>query len=358
MTSTANPSPEFWTARRVLVTGHTGFVGTWLSTWLMELGAELHGISRGHEPDAGLFRRTGLGAALPSVSADVGDRSSVGEAVRTIAPEVVLHLAGQPLEPAALRDPLGTYRTNVMGTVNLLDAVRQVDTVRVLIVVTTDRCYEPRDEDWPYREVEPLGGRTPYASSKACMELVTRAFGRSFFDPGGPMVATARTSNLVGGGDWTEGRLVPDLLRGAQDGNVVRLLHPGSRRAWQHVLDPVRGYLLLAERLWEDRTLPDCWNFGPDEYDVRSAGWVADRLAAHWGDGLRWEAEANPPPDTSGLLRLDSARAKRRLGWGVRWHVDRALKAVVDFQRRAADARGDLGRTLRSQIADHQASGR
>lgn len=339
----------------MLVTGHSGFKGSWLSLWLQEMGAQVSGISRGMLRSESLHARARVGEGMAEHMVDVTDRKALAHAIAAVAPEVVFHLAAQALEGPSFDDPLRTYRTNVIGAVNVLDAVRTTPSVGAAVVVTSDRAYEPHGEDWPYRENEPLGGATPYSSSKGSMELIAASYRRSYWLADGPRLATARTGNVIGGGDWTEGRLVPDLLRGTVEGKPVELRHPDALRPWLHVLDPLCGYLLLAERLWDDRGIASSWNFSPGEVDIRAVGWVADRLAELWGEGLSWHAQPNAPPDTAPLFRLDSSRARRLLGWVTRSDIDDTMRAIIDFHRREQDG-ADLHGLMSSQIDEFVAS--
>jgi CDP-glucose 4,6-dehydratase len=323
--------PQFWAGRRVLLTGHTGFKGAWLSLWLQELGSEVAGLSRSAPAPGGFFDAAGVGEGMTSVRGDLLDPGAVARAVADHEPEVVVHLAGQPLVRTALADPAGTFAANVLGVTHLLDAIRATPSVRAVLCVTTDKVYAPPTSVWPHRETDPLGGHDPYTASKACAELVVDAYRRSFFAAGGPHVATARTSNLVGGGDRGHGRLVPDLLRAVVAGEPMRLRNPAAQRPWLHVLDALHGYLLLLERLWDDPGAARAWNFGPD--DVHSVGWVAGRIAELWGDGAGWTAQGTPDPVEAPHVRLDTALARTHLAWRPRWDLDTALESVVEHAR-------------------------
>ncbi|HEX8646147.1 MAG TPA: CDP-glucose 4,6-dehydratase [Thermoleophilaceae bacterium] len=332
--------PAFWRGRRVLVTGHTGFKGSWLSLWLQELGAEVSGYGLEPPTEPSLFEAARVGEGMASAIGDVRDRAAVAEAVRVAEPDVLLHLAAQPLVRESFADPVGTYEVNVSGTANVLDAAVCAG-VRAVVVVTSDKCYAPRAE--PCREGDPLGGSDPYSSSKACAELVAAAWRESFGRDGGPAIATVRAGNVIGGGDWAADRLVPDAIRAALDGRPLLVRNPEAIRPWQHVLNPLSGYLEVAQRLGEEPEAAAAWNFGPapgDELPVRE---VADRLAGLWGEGLEWRAEGDGGPPETAVLRLDSAKARERLGWQPRWHLDDALSATVDWFRAwaaGADARG------------------
>jgi CDP-glucose 4,6-dehydratase len=316
----------------VLVTGNSGFKGAWLSLWLQLLGADLTGFSRGAPTDPSLFAAAGLGRETRNIEGDVRDRDGLKRALATARPEVVIHMAAQPLVRRSFAEPRLTFETNVMGTVNLLDAVRQTPEVRVVVNVTTDKCYENREWEWSYREDEPLGGHDPYSSSKACAELVTSAFRRSFFaGDGDARLATARAGNVIGGGDWAADRLVPDAIRAALAGEEVHLRNPNSIRPWQHVLNPLSGYLILAQALWEGGEHACAWNFGPPEEDARPARWIVERLGERWPGGLRWVADAGPHPHEAGYLKLDSSRARGRLGWRPLVSLEDAVASVADW---------------------------
>ncbi len=336
MTDSSSPSPAFWAGRRVLVTGHSGFKGAWACRWLLELGAEVWGASRTGGAPGGLFRRAGLAGHVTGLELELADGEAVAAAVGQARPEVVLHLGAQAIESVARRDPRATFETNVLGLANLLDAVRAAPETRAVTVVTTDRVYAPRPTEGVYREEDALGGQTPYGASKAAAELVVAAYRDLLGADGGARVATARTSNVIGGGDDARNRLVPDLLRGAIEGHRVRVGSPDARRCWQHVADPLRGYLRLAERLWERADTPGSFNFGPRPEDVRTVGWVAGRLAELWGPQLDWYAAAQTPACQADLFALNTTRARELLGWTTTMDVDAALRAVVAFARREA----------------------
>ena len=348
-------NPGFWRGKRVLITGHSGFKGSWLSLWLQRLGAEVCGLSRGLPTEPALFERARVGEGMTSIMGDILDRDSVASAVARCRPEIVIHLAAQPIVRASFEDPIGTYATNIMGTAHVLDAVRLAGGVRVVINVTTDKVYENREWEWGYREDEALGGHDPYASSKACSEVITIAYRRSFFADGETRLATARAGNVIGGGDWARDRLVPDLLRGAASGEPVRIRNPHAIRPWQHVLNPLDGYLTVAERLWDDPAHAHGWNFGPESIDDKPVGWIADRMAQLLGDALRWEHDAGQHAHEATYLRLDSSLAWARLGWAARWDLEAALSSIVDFFR-AEQAGDDLRELMLGQIAAFEAA--
>jgi CDP-glucose 4,6-dehydratase len=327
--------PAFWAGRRVLLTGHTGFKGAWLSLWLQVLGAQVTGFSDGVPTDPSLYELARAGEAMEDVEGDVRDGRAVAAALAAADPEIVIHMAAQSLVRRSFAEPRETYETNVMGTVNVLDAVRSAPgRVRVIVNVTSDKCYENREWEWGYREGEPMGGHDPYSSSKGAAELVTTAFRRSFFShPAGPRLASARAGNVIGGGDWGEDRLVPDIMRAALAGEEVRIRNPNSIRPWQHVLNPLSGYLVLAQAVWEAPENAEGWNFGPPEQDARPVGWLVERLGELWPGELRSSIDEGPNPHEARYLKLDSSRARGRLGWRPLLGLEEALGATVDWYR-------------------------
>jgi len=342
-------SPGHWAGRRVLVTGHSGFKGAWLSLWLQGLGAEVVGLSRGVPTQPALSTLVGLGDGMTTVEADLLDRAAVAAAVAEHRPEVVFHLAAQPIVRASFEDPVGTFATNLLGTVHVLDAVRLAGDARVVVAVTTDKVYANREWAWGYREDDTLGGHDPYAASKAAAELATASYRASFLEGAGTRVATVRSGNVIGGGDWAADRLVPDLLRGALSGEPVGIRDPRAIRPWQHVLNPLDGYLRLAERLWDEPALARAFNFGPDPADARTVGWIADRLAELWGPGLTWRSDHGEHVHETRALRLDSSLAEAELGWRPTWGLDEALRRIVAFAR-AEQEGGDLREVALEQI--------
>ena len=344
-------SKSFWAGRRVLVTGHTGFKGAWLSLWLQALGAEVAGLSLGRPSEPALYDLARVGEGMRSIEGDVRDPQVVARALEETRPEVVLHLAAQPIVRRSYGDPVGTYATNVMGTVHVLEAARLTPGVRVVVNVTSDKCYANREWTWGYREYEPMGGQDPYSSSKGCSELVTAAYRESFFaDPDGPRVASARAGNVVGGGDWGEDRLIPDLVRAALAGEPAVVRNPGSIRPWQHVLNPLSGYLALAERLWADPEAAEGWNFGPDEADAWPVSRIAARLAELWGGKFAWTCEdSGKAVHEATYLKLDSSKARSALGWRASWDLDAGLRAIVDWYA-AYGAEADMRETTLGQI--------
>jgi CDP-glucose 4,6-dehydratase len=350
--------PAFWRERSVLLTGHTGFKGAWLALWLQSLGARMTGFSNGVPTDPSLYELARVGEGMQSIEGDIRDHDAIAAAVTQAAPEIVIHMAAQSLVRRSFAEPRETYETNVMGTVNLLDAVRLAgDSVRVVVNVTSDKCYENREWEWGYREDEPMGGHDPYSSSKGCAELVTSAFRDSFFsDPDGVRLASARAGNVIGGGDWGEDRLVPDIMRAALAGEEARIRNPNSIRPWQHVLNPLSGYLVLAQALWDSPEHAYGWNFGPPEQDARPVGWIVERARELWPRELRSLLDDGPHPHEARYLKLDSSRARTRLGWRPLLGLDTALEATVEWYsalREGADMRAvTVGQIEAFQYAD------
>jgi CDP-glucose 4,6-dehydratase len=347
-------SSSFWSNKRVLVTGHTGFKGGWLSIWLQRLGADVAGFALPPATDPSLFTLAQVADGIRSVSGDVRDLNAVSALVDDFRPEIIIHMAAQALVRPSYADPVETYGTNVLGTVNVLEAARNSDTVRAVVNVTTDKCYENLEREEGYREDEPLGGHDPYSSSKGCAELVTASYRRSF----SLAVASARAGNVIGGGDWAEDRLLPDMMRSFMSNDIVSIRNPASTRPWQHVLEPLHGYLLLAERLYENAPeFAEAWNFGPDDHDAKPVEWLADRVVTLWGDSASWSNTADSQqPHEAGFLRLNCDKAKGRLGWKPRMNIDQALSWTVDWYR--CFQRGEDVRAMTEQQISNYENGK
>ena len=330
-----SPNRAFWSGKRVLVTGHTGFKGSWLCLWLQSLNAKVFGLALPPATAPALFSVARVGEGMTSFSGDIRDYKTVHSAMQKAQPEIVIHMAAQPLVRHSYQEPIETYATNVMGTVHVLEAARQVGTVQALVNVTTDKCYENKEWVWGYREDEPMGGHDPYSSSKGCSELITSAYRRSFYDSAGVALATARAGNVIGGGDWAEDRLIPDILRAFEKKQLVVIRHPQAIRPWQHVLEPLSGYLRLAEKLYKNgRTYSGPWNFGPDDHDAKSVQWVAEQLIGKWGASVSWGKDPNTNHHEANCLKLDISKAKSLLGWTPQWSLQNALDNIVSWHKR------------------------
>ena len=359
MESVAAVNRQFWRGRRVFLTGHTGFKGSWLALWLADMGAQVTGYALTPPTSPSLFEVAGIADMVKSITGDVRDAAQLSAALRQAAPEVVLHLAAQPLVLESYRDPVGTYAANVMGTVHLLEAVRHCPGVKAVVNVTTDKCYDNKEWVWGYRESEPMGGYDPYSSSKGCSELVTSAYRNSFFSPAayakhGVAVATARAGNVFGGGDWAADRLAPDILRAFLAGNPASLRNPNSIRPWQHVLEPLGAYLLLAEKLFsEGAVYAEGWNFGPREEDARPVEWIARTMCEQWGESAAYAVQPVEQPHEANYLKLDCSKAAARLGWRPRWDLRQGLLRTVAWTKAYRDG-ADMRQVSLGQIHDFE----
>ena len=332
--------PEFWRGRRVFVTGHTGFKGSWLCLWLQELGAEVTGYALAPSTQPNMFELCNVADGMTSVLGDIRDHPHLQRTMAEAKPEVVFHMAAQPLVRASYQKPAETFHINVMGAVHLLEAVRQTKGVRSLVVITSDKCYENREWFWSYREKSSLGGADPYSSSKACVELVFSAYRKSFFNPDqyqehGLALATVRAGNVIGGGDWSADRLVPDILHSLMANKPVEIRSPHAIRPWQHVLEPLHGYLSVAEHLYDDG-LPFCgnWNFGPFETSEKTVSWVVNHLYNCWGTDMKWHHDTRRHPHENTYLKLDSSKARTLLGWTPELNLETTLEWIVEWTRR------------------------
>ena len=326
-----------------------------MSLWLSELGAEVTGFSLDVPTKPSFFEVARVAGRVHDRCGDVRNAHDILAAMQLAAPEIVIHMAAQSLVRESYVSPVATYATNVMGTVHMLEAVRQVPSIPAVVVVTSDKCYENREWSRGYRESDPMGGRDPYSSSKGCQEIVTSAMRASFFGPGngGAAVASARAGNVIGGGDWAADRLVPDAMRAFSQGKPLEIRNPGAIRPWQHVLEPLSGYLLLAERLYsEGSRWAEGWNFGPLDEDAKSVEYVVENLSRRWGDGASWIAPPEKHPHEAGLLKLDCSKARTELGWGPKWRLERTLDAVIDWHR-AFSGGADMQSFSLQQIKDY-----
>lgn len=350
------PNRSFWQHRRVFLTGHTGFKGSWLSLWLDALGADVTGYALEPPTRPSLYELAGVaGAVRSSICADIRDFPRLKSAIAECRPDVVVHMAAQSVVHRGYKDPIETYSSNVMGTVHLLEALRQLGQPCVVVNVTSDKCYENKEWDWGYRENDPMGGHDPYSNSKACAELVTSSFRDSYFrmeEPEGTRiaVASARAGNVIGGGDWTSDQLIPDIMRAFLSGKPCLIRSPSAIRPWQFVLEPLRGYLLLAERLAEDASrYSSSWNFGPAEADVMPVSWIADELARLWSHGASWCQDEGNHPREARYLKLDISKTRACLDWHPVLPLNLALSRIVEWYR-AYHAGDDLRRHTRTQI--------
>jgi CDP-glucose 4,6-dehydratase len=326
------PDRAFWQSKNVFITGHTGFKGCWLSIWLDLLGANVTGFSLSPVTDPNIFDLTSMSSRVVNVIGDIRDIDFLRSTVVKASPEIVFHLAAQPLVRESYSDPAGTYATNVLGTVHLFEAVRATPSVRAIVNVTSDKCYENNEWVWGYRESDPLGGYDPYSNSKACSELVSNAYRQSFFQTCSIALATARAGNVIGGGDWSNGRLVPDMLKASGTNEPLLIRSPHAVRPWQHVLEPLAGYLLLAERLFNNGLVhAGPWNFGPTEDGMKTVGWIVEELSHRLQRPVNWRAEPSSGFHEAGLLQLDSSKAKQNLGWKPRWSLTTALDYLIDW---------------------------
>jgi CDP-glucose 4,6-dehydratase len=352
---------DFWRGKRIFMTGHTGFKGSWLSLWLQQLGANVTGYALDPPTAPSLFEVAKVGEGMRSIIADIRDAETLAKAMREARPDIVIHMAAQPLVRYSYQAPVETYATNVMGTVHLLEAVRQTDTVRAVVNVTSDKCYENKEWPWGYRENEPMGGYDPYSNSKGCAELVTAAYRNSYFNAAkhsehGVAVASGRAGNVIGGGDWAADRLIPDMLRAIEAGQPVNIRNPHAIRPWQHALEPLSGYLTLAEKLYTDgAAYAEGWNFGPADEDARSVQWIVERLIQSWSGGASWQRDSNPQVHEAHYLKLDCSKARARLGWHPGWHLEQALKSIVAWHKAYLD-HTDMKPFTLAQISQYEST--
>lgn len=352
-------NPAFWKGKRVLLTGHTGFKGSWLSLWLQSMEAEVVGYALAPPTNPSLFEIAHVGKGMTSIIGDIRDLERLRAVFATQRPEIVFHMAAQPLVRYSYIEPVETYSTNVMGTVNLLEAVRGTDSVKAVVNVTSDKCYENREWVWGYRENEAMGGYDPYSSSKGCAELVTAAYRNSYFHPEkykehGVVLASGRAGNVIGGGDWAGDRLVPDIMRAIMQDKPVNIRSPHAIRPWQHVLEPLSGYLVLAQKLYEEGTAyAEGWNFGPNDEDAKPVQWIVEKLTQAWGEGASWVLDGGDHPHEAHYLKLDCSKAKARLDWFPRWSLDKTLGKIVAWHKAFEEDRGMREISL-MQILEYQ----
>ena len=322
----------FWKGKRVFVTGHTGFKGSWLSLWLEDMGAVVKGYSLEPYTEPSLFNVAKVSSGIESEIGNIRDYDKLKTSISSFSPDIILHLAAQPLVRDSYEDPLGTYETNVMGTANLLQASRELPNLKSIVIVTTDKCYENREWEWGYRENEAMGGYDPYSSSKGCAELVTTAFRRSFFQSTDVAIASARAGNVIGGGDWSKDRLIPDVLRSYNQGDQVIIRNPKATRPWQHVIEPLSGYLILAEELYnKGQAFAEPFNFGPRDEDCQSVESILNIINVNWADCPGWKLDDEANPHEARFLKLDISKAKEKLNWTPKWNLEATIKRIVDW---------------------------
>ncbi len=326
---------NFWQGKRVFLTGHTGFKGSWLSLWLARLGAQVTGYALTPPTNPSLFELCKIEEIVTTIIGDVRDEKSVFEAMQKAQPEIVIHMAAQPLVRDSYKIPVETYAINVMGTIHVLEAVRKTSSVKAVVNVTTDKCYENKEWLWGYREDEPMGGYDPYSNSKACSELVTSAYRNSYFHPAeygkhGVAIASARAGNVIGGGDWANDRLIPDCIQAMIQGKDIMIRNPNAIRPWQHVLEPLSGYMMLAQRLYEDGgDFAQGWNFGPNDNDAKPVGWIVEKMCQLWGGQVGYKFDHGEQPHEANYLKLDCSKAKEKLGWQPIWNLEQALTQIL-----------------------------
>lgn len=351
--------PAFWQGKRVFLTGHTGFKGGWLSLWLQQLGAEVTGYALEAPTTPSLFEVAGVARGMVSIIGDVRDGEALKRAMAEARPEIVIHMAAQPLVRYSYVNPVETYATNVMGVVNLFEAVRATPGVRSVVNVTSDKCYENREWPWGYRENEAMGGYDPYSNSKGCAELVTAGYRSSFFNAEkyaehGVALGSGRAGNVIGGGDWALDRLIPDMLRAIGAGQPVMIRNPHSIRPWQHVLEPLSGYLTLAEKLYTEGPVhAEGWNFGPHDIDAKPVEWIIERMTQEWGAGASWQLDGQNHPHEATYLKLDCSKARGQLGWHPRWDIGQTIAKIVEWHK-ACDEGADMREFTLAQITTYQ----
>ena len=348
---------DFWRGKRVFLTGHTGFKGSWLSLWLQSLGVQVHGLALEPPTSPNLFTvaQVATGMACNTIG-DIRDLTMVQKTMQATQPDIVIHMAAQPLVRLSYAEPVETYATNVMGTVHVLEAARTTPSVKAIVVVTTDKCYENKEWAWGYRENEPMGGHDPYSNSKGCAELVTSAYRNSFLQSSGVAVASARAGNVIGGGDWAADRLVPDILRAFETNQPVTIRNPHATRPWQHVLEPLGGYLTLAEHLYtKGQAYAEGWNFGPKDDDAKPVQWIVEHMVSNWGKGASWQQDGGVHPHEANYLKLDISKAKARLSWEPRWPLATSLELITTWHQ-AYLANDDMKKLCLAQIHKYSSS--
>ena len=342
---------SFWKGKKVYLTGHTGFKGSWLCLWLQKMGALVKGYSLDVNTKPALFTQANVAAEMESEIGDIRNLEQLTESMVSFGPDILIHMAAQPLVRLSYQEPVDTYTTNVIGTVNVLESARKCMNLKAIVSVTTDKCYENKEWEWGYRENEAMGGHDPYSSSKGCAELVTSAYRRSFFSSDDTAsLASARAGNVIGGGDWAEDRLIPDILRAFEKSEPVVIRNPLSTRPWQHVLEPLSGYLVLAQNLFlNGDDFAESWNFGPKDEDCKSVSWILDKMVERWGGKASWSLDKDNNPHEAGFLKLDCSKAAIRLKWNSKWNLQLTLKSIVDWHQLYIDG-GDIKKQCLKEI--------
>ena len=326
-----NVTRDFWKGKKVFITGHTGFKGSWLSIWLLEMGAIVKGYALDPNTNPNLFTLLNLSQNMESEIGDISDLDKLTKSMVEFNPDILFHMAAQPLVRLSYKEPVKTYETNVMGTVKVLESCKKCNNLKAIVSVTTDKCYENKEWPWAYRESEPMGGHDPYSSSKGCAELVTAAYRNSYFSSdNAPNLASARAGNVIGGGDWSSDRLIPDILRAFEKNESVIIRNPMATRPWQNVLEPLSGYLVLTEHLFEyGNTYGEGWNFGPNNDDCKPVSWILDKMVDKWGNGASWVLDKNNNPHEANYLKLDCSKAAMKLNWKPKWDLEYTLDRIV-----------------------------
>ena len=342
-------NPRFWQDKKVLVTGHTGFKGSWLSLWLQQLGSQIVGVSLEPSTQPNLYQEANIADGMESIIGDICDLNLVHKVFETFQPDIVIHMAAQALVRRSYQEPVETYQTNVMGTMNILEGIRACTSVKSAVMVTSDKCYDNNEWVWPYRENDRLGGHDPYSSSKACAELLIDSYRRSFFsDEGSVAIASVRAGNVIGGGDWSEDRLIPDIVRAKNERKQLKIRNPQAVRPWQHVLEPLNGYLLLCERLFTHKDYAEAWNFGPSDDGFKTVQWIADYFSQNW-NGFNWGKDDGTHPHEANILKLDCTKAKEVLDWTPCWTITETVEKVLDWYQ-SFDNNSDMKKVCLDQI--------
>ena len=324
---------DFWQGKRVFLTGHTGFKGSWLSLWLVSLGAKVKGYALSPPTSPSLFIEANIDSIIDSQIADIRDQDTLHESMTKFSPDILIHMAAQPLVRYSYDEPIETYEVNVIGTAKVLEVARSCPNLKAIVNITTDKCYENDERAEGYKEDDPMGGYDPYSSSKGCAELVASSYRRSFLQDQGVGLASVRAGNVIGGGDWADDRLIPDILRSFENGSPVVIRNPKATRPWQHVLEPLSGYLILTQGLYEEqKKYAEGWNFGPNEQDVKPVDWILDKMILKWPNSS-WKLDSNSSPHEAGFLKLDIAKAKAKLGWNPVWELSHTLEKIIGWHR-------------------------